>query len=173
MRTAFLSIALISLLLQAESCQKKQESKAQTTSPTPVAVPTKSAGPKRTTDAPLTSISNKSLLQQGIWSGTGVTLQITASGAEVEFDCAHGTIDEHFQTKSDGSFEVGGTFVPEGGPVRVPVDGVPQEKKLSATYRGRIEGDKMTLEVTVPETGANLTGLSLVRGQPARLRKCY
>lgn len=171
MRTTFLSIALVPFLLQANSCQKKPDPKAETTSPTPVVSPLRSTTAPRTTAAP--SADNQASVQRGIWSGPGVTLQITASGADVEFDCAHGTIKEPLVADSNGAFDVAGTFAPEGGPGQVPVNGVSQEKKFSARYRGRIEGEKMTLNVLVSETGANLTDFSLVRGRPARLEKCY
>ena len=166
MKTILLIAALV-IFLQTDSCPKKREQKPPASSPTPVESLAKSPTPHRTTDAP-----SGGSVDQGVWGGRGVALQITAAGAEVEFDCAHGTIKQRIISDEEGRFEVTGTFITEGGPVRIPVDGaVP--KGSPATYRGRITGEEMTLDVTVAGTGAKLTGLSLVRGRPASLRKCY
>ena len=166
MKTTLLIAALI-IFLQADSCQKKREQKSPAISPTPVESVTKSPTPHRTTDAP-----SGGSLDPGVWGGRGVSLQITAAGAEVEFDCAHGTLEQRIISDAEGRFEVTGTFITEGGPVRIPVDGA-APKGSPATYRGRIAGEQMTLDVTVAGTGAKLMGLSLVRGRPPSLRKCY
>ena len=114
-----------------------------------------------------------SVLREGIWGGRGVALRVRAEGAGVEFDCAHGEIEGGVELDGEGRFDVRGTFVPEGGPVSVPVEGVAAEKSFTARYRGRVEGDEMTLEVTVEETGGGPGTLKLVHGREPGLEKCY
>lgn len=114
-----------------------------------------------------------SRLAEGIWGGRGVVVRVSAEGAEVEFDCAHGTIEGRVELDARGRFDVAGTFVPEGGPVSVPADGALKEKGLKARYRGRVEGNKMTLGVTIPETEGEPDELTLTHGQEPRLEKCY
>ncbi len=112
-------------------------------------------------------------LAEGTWGGRGVVLRVTAAGAEVEFDCAHGLIEGRIELDARGSFDVAGTFVPEGGPDSVPAEGGAGEKSLKARYRGRVEGKKMTLDVSVAETGGGTGELTLTHGQEPRLEKCY
>lgn len=175
-KTTLLGIALVTFFLQADSCRKNSDQKSPIVkvSPTPAVKPSGNSTPAKTTTLPAPpSQPQGTSIDQGLWGGPSISLRVTADGAEVEFDCAHGVITGRIQTEKDGSFEVGGTFVPEGGPISLPINGVPREKSFSAKYKGQIEGEKMTLDIKVAETGANLTGLSLIRGRPGSLRKCY
>ena len=126
--------------------------------------------------APAVAATPKGIMKtllSGMWGGQSVGLNVTGGGAEIEFDCAHGTIDGRVELDAEGRFDVTGTFVPEGGPVSVPVDGVAREKSFTARYRGRVEGREMTLHVTVNETGAAFDALTLTHGRAPSLVKCY
>jgi hypothetical protein len=104
---------------------------------------------------------------RGTWGGKGVRLDVHEGGARVEFDCAHGTL-EKLSADAGGNFDVGGTFVRErGGPEREGEEraGTP------ARYRGKVEGQTMTLRVAV-EGGDELPTFTLAHGAEARLRKC-
>jgi len=114
-----------------------------------------------------------SRLAEGTWGGRGAVLRVTAEGAEAEFDCAHGAIEGRIELDARGGFDVAGTFVPEGGPVSVPAEGADREKGFKARYRGRVEGKKLTLDVTVKETGGGSGEIVLTHGQEPRLEKCY
>ena len=109
----------------------------------------------------------------GMWGGHGIAFAVTAEGVSVEYDCAHGRIEGRIELDADGRFDVTGTFVPEGGPVSVPADGAAQEKRIKARYVGRVEGKKMSLNVTLPEIGGGPGDLTLTHGQEPRLEKCY
>lgn len=105
----------------------------------------------------------------GEWGTRGAGLNVTAAGAEIEFDCANGTIDEPLRLDLAGRFDAAGTFSRErGGPVRI------DEKPDShpARYHGRVEGQTMTLTVTLTETKEDIVTLTLTRGQAPRLTKC-
>ena len=69
----------------------------------------------------------------------------------------------------DGRFDVSGIHVFEhGGPIRD--DEVPDAHP--ARYTGQIEGESMTLTLSVPDRGVSET-FSLVRGAPGSIVRCY
>lgn len=105
----------------------------------------------------------------GRWGGLGVSLSISDSGAEAEFDCAHGTIRGPLRLDSEGRFDVPGAFVRERpGPVREGEGDVEEP----ARYRGRADGDTLKLEVFLPGPGRTVGPYTLERGATPRLRKC-
>jgi hypothetical protein len=107
--------------------------------------------------------------QTGTWGGQHIRLEVTAQGGQVEYDCAHGTIDQQIAPDAQGRFEVTGTNVREhGGPVRKDetADSHP------ARFRGQIKGDTMTLTVTESDTKEILGTFTLVYGQQPHLMKC-
>ena len=96
-------------------------------------------------------------------------MEMRGSGADIEYDCAHGSIDEKFAPDSAGRFDATGTHTREsGGPLRVDVKPV----SVPARYTGRINGDEMTLTVTLTDTGQDIGTFTLTRGSTGRLRKC-
>ena len=104
-----------------------------------------------------------------VWGGPHVRLVITSKGAEVEFDCAHGEIKAPVKGDAQGRFDLPGTFVRErGGPIRSD-DAATGEP---ARYSGRIEGDKMTLTLTLADSNQKLDDFTLTRGSDGRLWKC-
>lgn len=109
----------------------------------------------------------------GTWGGMHVRLTVTANGAEVEFDCAHGSIDRPIILDGNGSFDVTGTFEPEGGPVSMPVEGSTITKSFVARYRGRVTRGKMTLILIRSATGNQEEEFFLTHGQTPVLEKCY
>ena len=59
------------------------------------------------------------------FGGEGVLLNIRDFGADLEWDCAAGQIEEAFETAGDGSFDLEGTHTSGvGGPIRE--DGPPR-----------------------------------------------
>jgi hypothetical protein len=106
---------------------------------------------------------------KGTWGGEHIALEVTEDGGRVEYDCAHGTIDQRIVTDAEGCFELRGTHVRErGGPVRRddPVDSHP------AIYKGRIEGDTMTLTVEESDTGESVGTFTLKLGREPHVVKC-
>jgi hypothetical protein len=103
-----------------------------------------------------------------VWGGDHIEMEVTKAGARVEFDCAHGTIDEPLRADAQGAFTLKGTLTPErGGPTR---DGSPPAPK--ATYSGTIYGTAMTLKVTIEGGDAQGTTYELIREQRGNVRKC-
>ena len=104
----------------------------------------------------------------GDWGGEHVGLVTTGGGARLDFDCANGSIDGPIAPDGEGRFEVAGTYVREGrGPVRPD-----QLKGEPARYRGRIEGNTMTLSVELAGSDVAIGTYTLERDRLPRIRKC-
>lgn len=121
------------------------------------------------------SDSSKATMQEpkrvatGTWGGQDIGLNVTDTNAEVQFSCAHGTIDQTLKLDGQGRFSAKGTFTAETpGPVRE--DRLP--KAQSALYEGRVEDQQMTLTVTIIETKERVGDFTLKRGSGGRVRKC-
>lgn len=106
--------------------------------------------------------------EESIWGGPHVRLTLTSNGAEVEFDCAHGDIKGAIKPDQDGRFDLPGTFVREGGPVRSDETASGQ----AVRYSGVIKDDTMTLTITLADSREKLDELTLKRGNQGRLWKC-
>jgi hypothetical protein len=105
----------------------------------------------------------------GVWGGDHIGLVVSDSSAILDYDCAHGTIDELIITDDDGKFEVSGVHVFEhGGPIRI--DEVPDEHP--ALYQGSIDGKVMTLKVTITNTGKEFGTFTLTLGEAPNVYKC-
>lgn len=104
----------------------------------------------------------------GDWGGEHIGLSVAQSGAILEYDCASGTIDQPL-VATEGRFTAFGTHIREhGGPIR---EGESADKH-PARYEGRIDGQTMTLDVTLTVSGEKLGSFKLVRGQSPRVFKC-
>ena len=104
----------------------------------------------------------------GVWSGPNILLDVNESGARVEFVCAHGTLSEPLILK-DGRFTVPGTFVRErGGPTREGQS----ERGIPVTYRGELDGERLTLRFSLADDGSDVETFSLTPGTHGRLMKC-
>jgi hypothetical protein len=103
-----------------------------------------------------------------VWGGDHIEMEVTRTGARLEFDCARGTIDEPLRPDPHGAFKLKGTFTAErGGPTRD--DNAPPPK---ATYSGTIYGTAMSLTVVVEGGDARGTSYELIRDRRGDVRKC-
>jgi len=106
---------------------------------------------------------------QQTWGGAHVRMEMTAQGATIEFDCAHGSILQPVQPNAAGEFTAAGSYTPErGGPVMK--DNPPRD--LPATYKGSISGDTMHLEVLLSDKTRQPPSFTLTRGAMGRVVKC-
>jgi hypothetical protein len=105
----------------------------------------------------------------GLWGGEHISMQVTEQRTTVEYDCAHGTIDQRIALDRRGRFDVSGIQVAEhGGPVR-------QNEQLAGypvRFAGQVNGKRMTLRVTNSATKALVGDFTLVYGDEPKLRKC-
>ena len=105
----------------------------------------------------------------GNWGGEHISLELTAQGGTVEFDCAHGVITRKLVLDRSGRFDVPGTYVEErGGPVRSNE----QSKEFPVRYTGSIKNGKLRLTITRSDTKKSLGTFTLTHGQEAFLVKC-
>jgi hypothetical protein len=104
----------------------------------------------------------------GVWGGPNVRMDVIDTGASLQFSCSSGTIDEPIVIDK-GRFQVKGTFTRQTpGPTRE--DG---PKPQPATYRGSVEGQSMTLAVTLNSSKEQVGEFTLEFGKPGRVRRCY
>jgi hypothetical protein len=104
----------------------------------------------------------------GRWGGQHVLMTITDAGAQLEFDCAHGRIDEPLTLDRSGRFAVRGTYAPEQpGPRREDED-----RGRTVRYTGKVEGSSMVLTIDGGEGSSDLGTFTLERGKQPTIRKC-
>ena len=102
------------------------------------------------------------------FGGVGVLL-VRDVGADLDFDCATGRIEEPMTFSADGTFDVDGTFTPgTGGPVREDDPPIPEV----ARYMGVLRGDRLTLSAILVEDGTTIGPYELRRGEQPLLRRC-
>jgi len=141
-----LSAILVLFLLQTASCQ--------------------TGGPGSTLDGPP---GTQDRVSNGTWGGDHVGMEVTDDGATLDYDCAHGTIDEPLVLDGQGDFDVTGTHVTEHfGPQ--PGDG--KSDSHPARYTGHVEGESMTLTVTLTDTQEEFGTFKLAFGASPRVVKC-
>ena len=105
----------------------------------------------------------------GTWGGEHISMTVMDSGITLEYDCAHGTIDEPINPDEQGRFEVTGIHIIEhGGPVRS--DEIPD--KHPALYKGKIEENVMTLTVILTDTETVIGEFTLTHGDYPQIYKC-
>ena len=108
-------------------------------------------------------------IEVGAWGGDHVSLLVAATGGTVEYDCAHGTIDQPFVADPSGRFDLAGTHTREhGGPIRIGE----KEDKRPARYTGMTDRRTMTLTVTLTGTNERIGTFTLTHGQIGRIVKC-
>jgi hypothetical protein len=105
----------------------------------------------------------------GAWGGDHVSLVVTETGGSLEYDCAHGTIDQPLVADSSGRFDLAGTHTREhGGPIR---EGEKAETH-PARFVGTANGRTMALTVTITDSNENVGKFTLTRGEAGRIVKC-
>jgi hypothetical protein len=113
-------------------------------------------------------VQTSSSLPKGAWGGQGISLDATDEGARLEFDCAHGSINEKLTPNREGKFEAKGVFVRERpGPVRR--DETASEQPV--IYVGTTDGKTMSLTIKSAE-GEEIATYTLTHGRNGRLVKC-
>jgi hypothetical protein len=105
----------------------------------------------------------------GRWGGQHINIEVSANTAEIEYDCAHGTIEGPLEINGKGRFRLKGTHTPEhGGPVRRDESA----NTRPALYTGSIHGETMTLTVTLTDKNETVGTYTLTKGATGRIFKC-
>ena len=106
---------------------------------------------------------------KGTWGAQGIVMEVTDNGAEIGYDCAHGSITEKIVLDAQGRFSARGRHVTEHpGPIRVGEE----QKEQAATYGGSVSGDTMTLRVILSDSNETVGTFTLTHGKSGRLRRC-
>ena len=101
------------------------------------------------------------------WGGSHIGLVITVTGGTVEYDCAEGEILEPIRV-TNGKFDVLGLhYIGMGGPI-----GADRVHPRPARYQGNVDGDNMTMTVTLTDTKEQVGTFTLVRGTNPHVVKC-
>ena len=108
-------------------------------------------------------------LPMGLWGGQHISMEVTAQGATIEYDCAHATISQRITLDGRGRFEVPGMQIPEhGGPVRQNE----QSTGSPVRFAGQVNGKRLKLSVRSNVTKELVGIFTLVYGSEAKLMKC-
>src|SRR4051812_11658831 len=62
-----------------------------------------------------TSPGDPGPVRTGAWGGEHISMNVTDSGATLQLDCAHATIDQPMRADPDGYFRLVGAYTAEGG----------------------------------------------------------
>lgn len=112
------------------------------------------------------TIENRPTHIGGLWGGPHVGVIFQGGLAEVQFDCAAGTIDEPI--RANGPFLVNGTYrAGGGGPIRVGQ----LFRSQRAKYSGEVNKTVMTLNVMLEDNTA-LGPFTLTEGQAPQITRC-
>ena len=104
-----------------------------------------------------------------VWGGEHIRLQVTENGAEIEYDCAQGTMSQPPVAGAGGRFDIKGTHRAEhAGPIRRDEE----SNDRPARYTGKIVGDQMTLTVTLTDKSETFGNFTLMRGSEGKVFKC-
>ena len=109
-------------------------------------------------------------LPNGVWGGDHIRMEVSDGGADIEFDCARGTISQRLELDDKGRFKVQGSYMAERA-APVAVDGGLPASGVKATYTGTLSGSSLHLEVFIEGQDAPRT-FDLVEGDQGHLAKC-
>jgi hypothetical protein len=106
----------------------------------------------------------------GPYGGDRVNATFTDRGARLEFDCAAAEIDGVIRPVPDGSFRASGRYLADHPG---PIEGDAATRAKPAQFSGRLEGDKLRLDIAIEgrPAGQTLT-FTLVRGKRVKLVRC-
>ena len=108
-------------------------------------------------------------LLPGVWGGQHIRFEVTETGANVEYDCAHGTVEGRIVVDARGRFNAYGLHYEErGGPSRPGDEAGGYRVRLS----GRVGGSLLKLTVTRAGTRRVAGTFDLARDREPMLVKC-
>jgi len=112
-------------------------------------------------------LPEKKAVAPGTWGGAHLRMEVSESGAELEFDCGSALISEPLALDANHNFHVAGSYKRgDFGPTR---EG--EKTKSNAIFTGSVEGNtlKLTMELNDQDTTQSFT---LTKGHEPKLFKC-
>src|SRR5271163_1027824 len=73
----------------------------------------------------------------GMWGGEHIRMEVNDSGADIEFDCARGSISQRLEVDGKGRFEVQGIYMAQ---TPAAVGSGSTASGVKATYTGNLSG---------------------------------
>ena len=120
-----------------------------------------------TEDEPSTMQSKP--VKTGLWSGTGITMNVADKEVTIEYPCADGEIAGPIKTDRNGNFNVAGVHIRHRpGPVRV--DAKPDREAVR--FEGRVTDKTMKLKVVSVKGKEVLGEYDLIFGARHRMYRC-
>lgn len=104
----------------------------------------------------------------GVWGGEHIRMEVNDSGADIEFDCARGSISQRLELDDRGRFNVQGIYMAQS-PAPAAVGG--GTSGVKATYTGILSGSSLRLQVSIEGQDTPRT-FNLVQGDEGHLAKC-
>lgn len=103
-----------------------------------------------------------------VWGGEHVAMELSSTGADLDFDCAVGTITEPLELRRDGTYRAAGTYQPERpGPVSGNGNAA-----VAAVYAATVTGNVMELRVMLVKNNESVGTFKLARGDSGHVMKC-
>ena len=145
-RMRFVTVALITVCVGLSCAGQMAASRSRQSGP---AVPTKA-------------------VPNGEWGGEHIRMEVNDSGADIEFDCAKGSISQRLEVDGKGRFEVQGIYMAQ---TPAAVGSGSTASGVKATYSGNLSGSSLRLEVFIEGREMART-FDLVQGDQGHLAKC-
>ena len=115
------------------------------------------------------SMDSKPAYLDGLWGGPHIAANFRGGLADIQFDCASGSIDSLIYPAKDGSFQAKGTYR-QGAPGPVRVGQI--FRSQPASYSGNVtDEDVMTLNAEL-EDGTMVGPFTLTLGGQPQITRC-
>jgi len=115
-------------------------------------------------------VSPVKALPNGVWGGEHIRMDVNDGGADIEFDCARGSISQRLVLDARGRFKLQGTYKVET-PAPAAADGGSSGSGVTVTYTGILNGSSLRLEVSI-EGQDTPRIFDLSQGDQGHLAKC-
>ena len=119
----------------------------------------------------LSAADNPKRVPSGLWGGHHLSLTVNDAGAELEFDCATGSISAPLVLNRKGEFRVEGTYRHQSPAQTRADDSGRIDSGVEVTYVGKLNGDSLRIEVTLPGL-EKPTVFYLIRDHDGALTRC-
>jgi hypothetical protein len=106
----------------------------------------------------------------GVWGGEHIRMEVNDSGADIEFDCARGSISQRLEIDDKGRFKVQGIYIAATPAPAASADGL-TASGVKATYTGTLSGSSLRLEVFIKGQDT-LRTFDMVQDDRGHLAKC-
>jgi len=115
-----------------------------------------------------TAASAAAPVKAGQWGGPHISMTVSSSGAEIEFDCGKATVATVIDADRDGAFSVSGDFQPERPGPTTP-NGPP---KRPMRVSGTVKENDMQVSIVLTDRNEEIGTFTLTFGTVPRLTKC-